>query len=170
MRMLTFVLCFVAAAVPAPAQRFKSSTYSVTPPAGWLTSTQNVIKGGVVFLGPREEDFTVNINVLSEPAPHETLAQYVQAIHRQVTAAKQMVILKDGSKVLAGTPAHTMMTDLMLKDRRGLPTLRVHQVYAMHKDRAYILTLTCPENVSDAAAYRYNAAFDKVVASFQWEK
>lgn len=169
-RLLTLVPCFVAAAVHAPAQRFKSLTYSLTPPAGWTATTQNVAKGGVAFLGPRERAFTVNINVLSEPAPRETLAQYVNAIHRQIAAGKQMIILKDGSKILAGTPAHTMLTSLRLKDHPDVPTLRVHQVYAMHRDRAYILTLTYPENVADAPANRYIAAFDKAVASFQWER
>jgi hypothetical protein len=169
-RLLTLVVLFVLAAVHAPAQRFKSYAYSVTPPAGWVTSTQNTPKGGVAFLGPRETQFTVNINVLTDPAPHETLAQYIKALQGQIAAGKKMIILKEGSRMLGGSPAHTMLTDLNLKDHPELPTLRVHQIFTIHKDRVYIVTLTYPENIPDAAAFKYIAAFDKVAASFQWER
>lgn len=166
--LFALVVLYIAMAIPASAQRFKSLAYSLTPPVGWTMSSQ-VPKGGVAFLGPREDYFTVNINVLSEPAPHQTLAQYMKSIHSQIASGKKMIILKEGSRVLAGTPAHTMLTDLNLRDRHELPTLRVHQIYALHKDRAYIITLTHPENISDVSANRYMNAFDKVVASFQWE-
>lgn len=164
--------CFIAATVPAPAQRFKGPTYSLMPPAGWTTTTQNVAKGGVAFIGPREQEFTVNINLLSEPAPHETLAQYVQANHRQVAAHKEMgmTILKDGKTVMAGGAAHTMLSELHLANRPNVPTLRTVQVYAMHKDRAYILTLTYPKSVAEPSRTKYVAAFDKMVASFHWER
>ena len=122
-RLIALMGCFVGAAVHAPAQRYKGPTYSLTPPAGWSTTTQNVAKGGVAFLGPRETNFAVNINLLSEPAPYETLAQYVQANHRQVAAHKElgMTILKDGKTVMAGTPAHTMSSEIHLQNRPDLP-------------------------------------------------
>lgn len=157
-------------AMTASAQRYQSMAYSVEPPTGWTTTGQEMIKGNVAFLGPHEKDFTVNINILSEPAPREALTQYVQAIHRQVAAGKEMTILKESSTKLSGTPAHSMMTELRLKKRTDVPLLRVHQVYAMHKDRAYIVTLTYPKSVPTPASNKLIAAFNKLVASFRWEQ
>lgn len=170
-RLLTLVVCFVVGILPAFAQRIETATYSVLSPTDWTKQTKDIVSGGVAFLGPQEKDFQVNINVLSEPAPRETLAQYVQAIHRQVTSGSEMTILKDTPKVLlAGTPAHRMLTELHLKKRTDVPILRVHQIYAMHKDRAFILTLTYPKSVTQASEKKYLAAFNKLVASFQWKK
>jgi len=170
-RLLTLVVCFVVGVLPAFAQRIETATYSVMPPTGWTKQTKDIVAGGVAFLGPQEKDFTVNINVMSEPAPRETLAQYVQAIHRQVTPGGEMTILKDTPKVLlAGTQAHRMLTELHLKKRTDVPILRVHQIYAMHKDRAFILTLTYPKSVTQDSEKKYIAAFNKLIASFQWKK
>jgi hypothetical protein len=161
---------FVLAAVQASAQRFKGPTYSLVAPAGWNTTTTDLSKGGVAFLGPYEQNFEVNINILSEPAPHETLAQYVEATHKQVAAHPEigMKILKDGTKTMAGTPVHTVLAELRMPKRPDIPLLRNYQVYAMHKDRAYILTLTYPKNVAAGSAKKYTAVFDKLLASFQW--
>ena len=169
-RLFALVVCFGVAAVHSPAQRFKADLYSFVPPIGWTRTTQNVSKGVAAFLGPREQDFAVNINILSEPAPHETLAQYVDATHRQFAAHKEMTRLKDGTTVMAGGPAHTMLSELQLADHPNLPTLISHQVYAMHKNRAFILTLTYPKGLAEASARKYDAAFTKSVASFQWER
>lgn len=163
---------FVLAVVQASAQRFKGPTYSLVAPAGWAMTTEDVSKGGVAFLGPHEQNFAVNINVLSEPSPHETLAQYVEATHKQVAAHPEigMTILKDGTKTMAGAPAHTVLVELHMPKRPDIPLLRNYQVYAMHNDRAYILTLTYPKNVAAGSAKKYTAVFDKLVASFQWER
>ena len=170
-RLLTLVVCFVVGVFPAFAQRIESANYSVLMPMDWTKQTKNIVAGGMAFLGPQEKDFQVNINVLSEPAPHETLTQYVQAIHKQVTSGSEMTILKDTFNVLlAGTPAHRMLTELHLKKRTDVPILRVHQIYAMHKDRVFILTLTYPQSVTQASEKKYIDAFDKLIASFQWKR
>lgn len=171
-RILTLVVCFVVAAVHAPAQRYKLPAYSVVPPGGWTTTTQKVAKGGVAFLGPREQNFAVNINILSEPAPYETLQQYVEGTHRQIASHKEagMTILKDGSTVVAATPAHTVVAAMHIPNRPEIPLLSTHQVYVMHNNRAYILTLTYPKGTPAASAKQYVAAFNKLVASFHWEK
>jgi hypothetical protein len=169
---IAFAACMSMGSSQATAQRFKGPTYSLAAPAGWVTTTQNIAKGGVAFVGPLEGDFAVNINLLSEPAPHETLAQYVEANRRQIAAHKElgMTILKDSKTVLGGTPAHTTFAEMHVPKRPEMPHLRTYQVYAMHQDRAYILTLTYPKKVTEAAIKKYRAAFDQVAASFRWEK
>ena len=171
-RLFALIACLVVVTVVGSAQRYKGPTYSLTPPAGWVTSTKNVAKGGVAFLGPTEQNFAININILSEPAPKETLAQYVDANHRQIAARKEfgVTVLKDGKTVMASTPAHTMLSEMHIPNRPELPFLRTYQVYAMHKDRAYILTLTYPKSVAESSIKKYTAALDKLVASFHWER
>ena len=174
--LLMLVACFVVAAVHAPAARYKSATYSVVPPDGWTTSTENLPKGAVAFLGPHElgpqvQDFIVNITVTVEHAPHETLTQYVEAMRRQLASPKEMKIRKDGASVLGGnTPAHTIFGELHVANHAELPVLLTHEVIAMHNDRAFILVLTYPKGIATANEKRYVAIFDKLVASFQWEK
>jgi hypothetical protein len=171
-RVVALIACLVVAAVQVDAQRFKAGFYSFVPPVGWQRATENVSKGMVAFMGPRELNFGVNINILSEPAPHETMAQYVTASHKLVEAHKEigMKILKDGAKVMAGGPVHTVIAELQMPNRPDIPMLRNYQVYALHKDRAFILTLTYPKDVPQSSAKKYIDAFDKLVASFKWEK
>ena len=168
--LIALAVCFVAAAVRAPAERVKAGFFSLVPPVGWNRTTQNVSSGVTAFLGPREQDFAVNINILSEPAPRETLAQYVGATHRQFAAHKEMTRLKDGTTVIAGEPAHTMLSELRVADHPNLPTLVSQQVYIMHKSRAFILTLTYPKDIAETSARKYDAAFRKSIASFKWER
>lgn len=170
-RLLGLIALFFAMAGPVTAQRFKSSGYSALPPAGWVATTENIAKGSVAFVGPREKGFAVNMSISIDPAPRETLAQYVGAIHKQLATPKEMKLLKDGTRVVAGgTPAHTILAELHVPGHSDLPVLTVHEVFAMHKDRAYILTLTYPKGVAETSAQKYRAAFDKLVASFQWER
>jgi len=169
-RLFVLVGGYIIAALPAPAQRLKMVTYSLTPPVGWTTTTQNVAKGGVAFLGPQIQDYAVNINVAIDPAPHETLAQYVGAMHRQLAKPKEMKLLQDGTGSLAGQPAHTMLAELHVTGHAEIPILWVQEVFAIHKDRAYIVTLTYPKGIAAASAKKYKTAFDKVVASFRWEQ
>jgi hypothetical protein len=173
LRLLMLVVCFGVAAILAHAERFKSRTYSLMPPVGWTATTENMAKDGVAFrgpheLGPQAQDFTVNITVSIDPALHETLEQYVDAQHRQLASSKEMKILKGGACLLAGTPAHTILYEVHVANHAEIPVLLAHEVFTMHKDRAYILVLTYPKDIAAASANKYIAAFHKVVASFQW--
>lgn len=156
--------------VGASAQRFHGPAYSAVAPDGWTTTTQNVVKGGVAFLGPTQQGFAVNINILSEPAPHETLAQYVETTHKQLALHKEMKLVKEGKTTMSASPAHTMLSDLLLTDHPNLPPLRTYQAFAIHKDRAYVVTLTYPKSTSEAAVKQYTNLFNKFLASFRWEQ
>ncbi len=170
---LRFVLlCACGALLTANARgdRFKSLYYSFAPPAGWNKTTKGVPTGGVAFVGPTEKNFAVNVNIYSEPAPNETLQQYVDASRKQILAKKVMDIKKESGKTMGGQPAYGWRAVMTVPNKPHLPVLFVRQVIAMHLNQAFILTLTYPNTLPQASKDKYDKAFDKVVDSFKWER
>lgn len=140
----------------------KEFRYAVTPPPGW-TRKMDMAKPYVAFVGPEEAGFQPNLNIYTEPAAHKTLAQYVRVSRETITASKAMRLQSDRKATLGGSPAQMLQS---LVAAGGQTPATVVQILAVHGGRGYIVTFTAPP----AAIKKYTPVFDRVLASFRWQK
>lgn len=156
------LLCCSADGVAARSEgRFRDpeGRYSFAPPPGWKLKT-GLPSPIVAFIGPEENGFAVNfmVNIYSRPVKSDEEVAFVRSIKVQHGA---LYALK--RTTLGGYPAHCWRTHLRVPK---FPELENRQIVCFHENRAYELTFT----MTPSAKRRYDPVFDRVVASFRWEK
>lgn len=144
------------------------SGYAVSLPPGWSDGTAQA-KSGVspinfdrVFLGPRTEAFTANVNVVRESAPASTgLSQVVAAGRRQLQGGFGATnISTPAERTLDGERALSYTYDV---SRRG-KALRGQQVVALHGGVIYYATLTSAASAFDAN----HRPYEEILGSWRW--
>lgn len=137
--------------------------FSFAIPAGFQRIV-NAKTGTVGFVGKRENNFAPNINIVSEATGSFTLAQYVagnkQFVTTRIPSAR---ILSEKATTLGGLPAHSVHARFQMP---GMPLIANHQILCVHNRRGYVLTFTA----TPATIAKYEPIFEKVRASFKWEK
>jgi hypothetical protein len=164
--LVVLALC-AASCLSAPADtRYVDSEhqFSVMPPSGW-TVNKTLIPHYAVFVEPNKspQDEAATIGTFGEPIPNLTLEQYLKATRKGIAAQKGLSVYDEKTVTLGGAKAYSW------RMRINLPGQTPHenrQAFCAHGSQAVILTLTA----LPATIKKYDAAFDKTLASFQWEQ
>ncbi|HZO91296.1 MAG TPA: DcrB-related protein [Chthonomonadaceae bacterium] len=159
------LLLWAATALAAPgANRYVNTEdhYSFAPPAGWKQNTRALPKPFVLFVGPIEQQFAVNLNIYSEPIGNMSLDQYVALSKQKAAQSKIVTISAVRPAKLDGVPAYRLSGTLQMGARK----VANRQVVCVRNKRGYVLTLSA----SPATIKKYDPVFDKIIASFTWEK
>lgn len=138
--------------------------FSLTPPTGW-TVNKTLIPHYAVFVEPNKsaQDEAATIGTYGEPIPNLTLEQYLKASRQALVKQKGLTVYDEKTVTLGGAKAYSW------RMRVNLPGQTPHenrQAFCAYGSQAVILTLTA----LPAAIKKYNAAFDKTLASFRWEQ
>ncbi len=134
--------------------------FSFQPPADWTHNT-TINPPFIVFIAPGETD--VNIGTYGEAVGKMTLDTLVKSNKQNAKAEQGMTIYDEKSTKLAGEKAYSWRIRIK---RRNFAPHESRQIFCIHNSRSFVLTLTgLPTNIK-----KYEPAFDKIVASFRWEK
>lgn len=148
----------------------KEHGISLQYPKGWTTAEP---KDGLLFFGFKTLSGAVNANVMSqEVAPGTMLFEYVERNVVETEAAlKQQnaqprTLSRD--KVVVGTEPGMVVRYAFLvpgEDKADKPLpVRVSQVFVLHGNRAYAITLTTPEEWHDD----FGELLTKILASVKF--
>ena len=153
------VLLCSAAAGPTVRYTDAESRFSFQPPEGWQRRP-DLPRPVVAFIGPEEEGFAVNfvVNIHNKPVEEAELDKFVQQIK-----IENGEIYAQTKTTLNGKPARAWRTHMHVP---GHPLLENRQIVCIFNKRAYELTFTMPP----VAVKKYDPVFEKIVASFRWEK
>ena len=138
--------------------------FSLTPPPGW-TVNKTLIPHYAVFVEPNKsaQDEAATIGTYGEPIPNLTLEQYLKASRQGLAAQKGLTVYDEKTVTLGGAKAYSW------RMRVNLPGHTLHenrQAFCARGAQAVIITLTA----LPATLKKYDAAFDKTLASFRWEQ
>jgi len=161
---LALLACAVLATADSAPARYKDAKFkfSFLPPAGW-TQDPDQHSPMVAFLGPKEQDFTVNVSVYSESTSLSNLDSLIKVTKKEDAKVKGFVLYEEKRTKLGGQPAHAWRAHLKLA---GKPPLELRQVFCLHDKRSFSLTLTMPPG----SVKKYDTVFEKLMTSFRWEK
>ncbi len=139
---------------------YAASGFSIRPPQGWTKNDSGKLGAKVFFFGPRQLDFTVNINVVSESARGTNVDQYVQAGKPQLAQALTgYTQVEDRSLTVNGQPAHILGGTF----KQGAFKLRNRQLFVVRNDVAYVVTATALESTWST----YEALIDASIKTFR---
>ena len=158
----------VSAMLPAHAAETRYTDpehgYSFAPPAGW-TANRQLVPHYVVFVEPNKKrsEEAVTIGFYGGPTSNLTLEQYVKAARDSNAKEKGIKVLDEKAATLGGEKAHVW------RMRVQVPGYDLHenrQFFALHDNQATVITMTG----TPATVKKYEGAFAKLIASFQWGK
>ena len=139
---------------------YSANGFSIRPPQGWKTDESGKLGSKVFFFGPTQSSFTVNINVVSEPAQGTTVGQYAEAGKAQLSQALTgYAQVEDQALTVNGQPAHILGGTFT----QGAFELRNRQLFVVRNDVAYVVTATAL--ASSWASYE--AVLDASIKTFQ---
>ena len=134
--------------------------FSFQPPADWTHNT-TIDPPYIVFVAPGETD--VNIGTYGEAVGKMTLDTLVKSNKQNAKTEQGMTIYDEKATKIAGEKAYSWRIRIK---RRNFASHESRQIFCIHNNRSFVLTLTgLPTNIK-----KYEPAFDKIVASFRWEK
>lgn len=127
-------------------------------PAGWSFDDSGKFGTKGIWMGPREESFTVNINLMSEEVGSMTLDAYeeLSLANAQKILTEYSLVAKTGVTV-AGTAAKTYTQSF----KQGTTVLKAKVVFFIIDGTAYSLTYTAlPSSFA-----KYEPVFDDFIAT-----
>ena len=136
----------------------KEYGFSIQPPEGW-TIQEDWFGAIVCFIGPTEDDFAVNINIVSEETDM-SLEEYVELSKQQIKDILNATIISGGSRTIKNHEAY----EIVLTWTMGAHNLKQKQVYLIEKGRAYIITCTASQSNYDS----YVSTFDESINTFEF--
>lgn len=137
--------------------------YSVSPPVKWKVNTSGMMGSDVIFIAPPSRGASASLNVVVTQAPGETLeggrAQINKMLPQMFNGYKRVA---QGYTTLGGLRALSTTSTYLI----GTPPrrLRMKQVVALRKGRAYTFTAAALDNVYA----RYNTAFTQSLKTVRW--
>jgi hypothetical protein len=138
------------------------SKMSFVPPAGWQRSSE-APPPTIVYVAPGDRKSAVNIGLISAPVGDETMEQFVRSNRDYAARTRGLTVYDVAPATLAGAKAMTWR--IHVQPPKGTPH-ETRQIFCVHNRRSYVITLAgLPSNIR-----KYDGVFDKVVASFQWDK
>ena len=139
--------------------------FTIALASGWKDGKDEAdsgsIKPEVVLIGPADEDFAANVNVIREPAPKGVdLDDAGSTFKQQVTGLGGKNIRDIDAPQLDGEEARGHEFDRT----QGSLEIVQRQVYTLHEDNLYTVTFTATKK----AAPEQLKAFDAMLASWGW--
>jgi len=156
--LFVLIVCLSADSV----QAYTSSKYnfSVDPPSGW-TVDDTITFAAVVFYGPTEEGFRVNVNVQVESLPASmTAEQYADTAKETLsTFFYNFTLVSEGSRVINNVDAY----ELVFTFTQATVNVKEKQVYLVRNKKAYIVTYAALPTTYQ----KYLTTFESSVETFK---
>jgi len=155
-----FVLIVCVSADSVQAYTSSKHNFSVDPPSGWAVD-DTITFAVVVFYGPIEEGFQVNVNIQIESLPTSmTVKQYADAAKEILqTALSNFTLVSEGSRVINNVDAY----ELVFTFRQAAINVKEKQVYLVRNKKAYIVTYAALPTTYQ----KYLTAFESSVETFK---
>jgi disulfide bond formation protein DsbB len=127
--LLTLILAFISSA-----HAYTSTTYGFTidPPIGWTTTEPAY--AAVVFTGPTDQGYTVNINIQVETTSL-TLDQFVQESKQSLQVVPDYVNISETTRTINGNDAYEIVYTFTATSI----TLKQKQVMLIINEKAYVI-------------------------------
>jgi len=133
--------------------------FSIEPPSGWAVDDK-VSFAAVVFYGPIEEDFRVNVNVQVE-STSVSLAQYISSSKTNLETLESYQLLSEAPRTINGVDAY----ELVLKFSYS-GTIVQEKIVALLKDgKAFVVVYAALPTTYQT----YLNAFESSVQTFKVE-
>ena len=148
----------VFASVDSNAYVNSSNRFSLNPPSGWTVDSSGVYGTAVVFYGPTDTGFRVNMNIIVE-STSLTLSAYVSASKSQLSASlTNYNLVSEGPTTIGGIDAYVLVGTFT----QGSFNIKNKQDFLVQNQKAYVITSTALQSNYDT----YQPAFDESVQTF----
>jgi hypothetical protein len=135
---------------------------SMRPPQGWTIKEESEGMVLVYFLGPIDEGFRININIVVEETTYVemSLQEYVDACKEQLQSVLKASIISEGSRTIKGHEAYEVVFTWISETY----DFQQKQVYLVEKGNGYVITCTALQTNYD----NYVPDFDESVETFEF--
>src|SRR6266568_3893191 len=148
----------VFASVDSNAYVNSSNRFSLNPPSGWTVDSSGVYGTAVVFYGPTDTGFRVNMNVIVE-STSLTLNAYVSASKSQLSASlTNYNLVSEGPTTIGGIDAYELVGTFT----QGSFNIKNKQDFLVQNQKAYVITSTALQSNYGT----YQPVFDESVQTF----
>ena len=133
--------------------------FSINPPNSWSTDATGSFGTVVIFYGPTESNFRVNMNVVVE-ATSLSLADYVSAAKSQLSSGlTNYNVVSEGPITIGGLGAYQLVATFT----QGTFSIKDMQVLFVENHEAYVVTSTALQSNYDT----YSPVFSESVQTFK---
>jgi hypothetical protein len=132
-------------------------TFTINPPPGWTTTEPANVT--VAFVGPLNEDFPVNMNILVVTT-NKTITQFVTASEQALqTSLTNYTTISEAPRTINNITAYEIVYTFTYQNT----TIKQKQVYLIKNTEAFIITYS-----ASATTYpKYLSAFETSIQTFQ---
>ena len=149
----------VFASVDSNAYVNSNKRFSINPPSGWGVDSSGAFGTSVVFYGPTEANFRVNVNIIVE-STSLTLSAYVSAAKTQLSQGlTNYYLVSEGPKTIGGVDAYELVNTFT----QGAFSIKDKQTILVQNQKGYVITSTALQSNYDT----YQPAFDESVQTFK---
>jgi hypothetical protein len=136
-----------------------NNQFSMNPPSGRGVDSSGIYGTTVVFYGPTDTGFRVNMNVVVE-STSLTLSAYVSASKSQLYAGlTNYYIVSEGPKTIGGIDGYELVGTFT----QGASSIKNKQDFLVQNQKAYVITSTALQSNYDT----YQPVFDESVQTFK---
>jgi hypothetical protein len=149
----------VFASVDSNAYVNSNNRFSINPPSGWVVDSTGAFGTSVIFYGPTEANFRVNMNIIVE-STSLTLSAYVSAAKTQLSQGlTNYNLVSEGPKAIGGVAAYELVNTFT----QGAFNIKDKQTIFVQNQEGYVITSTALQSNYDT----YQPAFDESVQTFK---
>jgi DcrB-like protein len=149
----------VFASVDPNAYVNSNNQFSINPPSGWTVDSSGVYGTTVVFYGPTDTGFRINMNIVVE-STSLSLSAYVSASKAQLySSLTNYNLVSEGAKTIGGLNGYELVGTFT----QGAANIKNKQDFLVQNGKAYVITSTALQSNYDT----YQPAFDESVQTFQ---
>jgi photosystem II reaction center protein PsbP len=149
----------VFASVDPNAYVNSNNQFSINPPSGWTVDSSGAYGTTVVFYGPTDTSFRINMNVVVE-STSLTLSAYVSASKTQLYATLTSYnIVSEGAKTIGGIDGYELVGTFT----QGSFNIENKQDFLVQNQKAYVITSTALQSNYNT----YQPGFEESVQTFK---
>ncbi len=132
--------------------------FTLQAPTGWTSDSSGKFGTKGIWMGPKEEEFTININLMAEDVGGMDLTKYDEISAENAPKILTDYYVKDKSYLsVSGIPAKSYTHTF----KQGKTALEAKAVFFILGGKAYSFTYTATPN----AFAKYEPVFDSLIAS-----
>lgn len=149
----------VFAAVEPNAYVNSNNHFSINPPAGWSTDTSGSFGTSVIFYGPTDSNFRINMNVIAG-STSQGLSAFVSSTKSQLAQGlNNYRLVSEGAETIGGVDAYELVNNFT----QGAYNIKDRQDILVQNQEAYVITSTALQSNYDT----YSPAFGESVQTFK---
>jgi hypothetical protein len=137
--------------------------FSIVPPTGWKTK-ENVKIGNftsvVAFIGPKENDFTVNFNIYSESTKGLNLQEYVNLGKEASASIPSFNLISEKNRTIKNLEGYELVYTINLMNK----SLEFEQMILIKNGESYVITFASLKDNFD----KYISDFEKSTETFKF--